>query len=272
VSTLLDLDGLQVEKSDAVVEFEVDKQVEGFPADRYLRLHGERIYYLGFGCDTCGLIFKRAGRAASSLSPEDISARLSEGLSQLDANLLAALASVLPPGEYKAALVEITPELVSPGEEGDYFATEQAALFGIDTFTNRPYDPGTKYYRGTSAPIGEDGALFELVVPMIPIDRLDPERVFSYHDRLETGARPTALTLGLVGVYGPAVFVVDRIPDATEHWTLTHFLLDGHHKTLAAAQAGRPLTLLSLIAVAEGVATGDQIDRVLGVLSEAATV
>ncbi|MGW9594518.1 hypothetical protein ACWHLZ_29985 [Streptomyces chartreusis] len=42
--------------------------------------------------------------------------------------------------------------------------------------------------------------------------------------------------------------------DHFRHWRLTHFLLDGHHKQEAAATVGRPMQLLSLLAVGEGLA------------------
>ncbi|MFE7245925.1 hypothetical protein [Streptomyces sp. NPDC057580] len=42
--------------------------------------------------------------------------------------------------------------------------------------------------------------------------------------------------------------------DHYQHWGLTHFLLDGHHKLEAAATAGRPVQLLSLLALSEGLA------------------
>jgi len=40
---------------------------------------------------------------------------------------------------------------------------------------------------------------------------------------------------------------MDEGEDYYEHWVLTHVLLDGHHKIEAAATAGRPIRLLSLV-------------------------
>lgn len=59
-------------------------------------------------------------------------------------------------------------------------------------------------------------------------------------------------------------------PDVTEHWCLTHYLLDGHHKTYAASLAERPLTLLSFLATAESMATEENVEQVLKVLSNEA--
>ncbi len=50
--------------------------------------------------------------------------------------------------------------------------------------------------------------------------------------------------------------------DYYAHWALTHFLLDGHHKMEAAAREGRPLRLLSLLAVEASLATPELVMRV----------
>ena len=43
------------------------------------------------------------------------------------------------------------------------------------------------------------------------------------------------------------------------HWGLAHFLLDGHHKTQAAAQAAGPVRLLTLLAIDYSLASRDDI-------------
>jgi hypothetical protein len=48
---------------------------------------------------------------------------------------------------------------------------------------------------------------------------------------------------------------------------LTHFLLDGHHKIDAAARQNRPLRILCVIALEEGLAGQEEIARVLSVLA-----
>jgi hypothetical protein len=40
---------------------------------------------------------------------------------------------------------------------------------------------------------------------------------------------------------------MDEGEDYYEHWVLNHFLLDGNHKIEAAARAGHPIRLLSLV-------------------------
>ncbi len=53
--------------------------------------------------------------------------------------------------------------------------------------------------------------------------------------------------------------------DYYTHWALMHFLLDGHHKLEAAAKAGRPLRLLSLLSVDAGLADKQDIDSLTGI-------
>ena len=54
---------------------------------------------------------------------------------------------------------------------------------------------------------------------------------------------------------------VDLGSDWYEHWGLTHFLLDGHHKLQAAASTGRPLRLLALVSLEGSLAGEDRIGR-----------
>jgi hypothetical protein len=60
----------------------------------------------------------------------------------------------------------------------------------------------------------------------------------------EGESRPTALAVATVDDRGPAVW--DRQPQYTRHLIVTLYLLDGHHKVLAAAGAGLPVQFLAL--------------------------
>ena len=43
------------------------------------------------------------------------------------------------------------------------------------------------------------------------------------------------------------------------HWSLDHFLLDGHHKIQAAAQLKAPLTLMALLSTTMGKARSETV-------------
>ncbi|MEU6106713.1 hypothetical protein [Streptomyces flaveolus] len=49
--------------------------------------------------------------------------------------------------------------------------------------------------------------------------------------------------------------------DHCQHWGLTHFLLHGNHKLEAAATAGLPVRILSLLAVGESLAEAEDCAR-----------
>jgi hypothetical protein len=53
---------------------------------------------------------------------------------------------------------------------------------------------------------------------------------------------------------------------STSHWCLAHYLIDGHHKVYAAAQENKPLTLISFLAVDQGVSSEEEIDELVSVL------
>jgi len=55
-------------------------------------------------------------------------------------------------------------------------------------------------------------------------------------------------------------------PNLTEHWCLSHYLLDGHHKIYAAAELGMPVSILSFLALQEGVSSQEQVAQVIGTL------
>jgi hypothetical protein len=66
--------------------------------------------------------------------------------------------------------------------------------------------------------------------------------------------RPTAVAFGLLDIEGPW-FRRER------HWGLFHFLLDGHHKTAAAAANNAPIRLLTFVSAGESIACDDELLR-----------
>ena len=99
---------------------------------------------------------------------------------------------------------------------------------------------------------------------MFPKRWLSEKTLAAYAERLDAGEKPTALALSVLDVRGPATR--EEGPEVTEHWCLAHYLLDGHHKTYAASLARKPITLLSFLAIAESVATEENVDKTLEVL------
>jgi hypothetical protein len=106
--------------------------------------------------------------------------------------------------------------------------------------------------------------LFEFLIPMHPHGWLDSTRLEEFEKRLDQGDRPTALALSVLDIKQPADW--EESCEITEHWCLAHYLLDGHHKTYAAAKAGAAITLLGLVALDQGICQPEQAETGLAAL------
>jgi hypothetical protein len=217
----------------------------------YLTIGGETAYRVGYDlCDTCAYIFEKVypAQSLSDQAGKDDARKLAEMLKNLerlpDDEALATIGKVFAPGTYSVMLVRLTPRLAIPGDESDYFAREAVDTWGVDPYFGVAHSPRTPYYRlGTQAlddvPYGGRRLGVVLGVPLYPPTQrlmMDPEVVGSYREALRTkSSRPTALALGLVDDRGPAIW--DAQPDYTRHLVVTLYILDGHHKIAAAAQA-----------------------------------
>jgi len=237
---------------------------------------GRRILWLGeaaafeltFWCGTCPVLFQRLEGATGTLSIAELEDRLCEGLSGFDADVLAAFGGLLPVGGYLPMLLQVTPQLVTPVAEGDYFAHEQVATWGINSFWGLPENPRTPYYRTFETPVTADAHLYEFIVPMVPPTWNDPARVHQYTQLLRTSSLPTAVAVSILDIAQP--HSDDQSSDYYQHWALVHFLLDGHHKLEAAAAARRPLQLLALVAIDASLATEADILRLTDIRAQAA--
>jgi hypothetical protein len=129
----------------------------------------------------------------------------------------------------------------------------------VDPVVGAPEDPGTPYYHTFEAPVARERHLYEFVVPMVPPAWNDSERVSEYMDA--AGPAPaTAVAYSLLDVIQP---VTDEGDDNYEHWVLSHFLLDGHHKIEAAAVAGRSVRLLSLVDERISIASPEELSTLV---------
>ena len=99
---------------------------------------------------------------------------------------------------------------------------------------------------------------------MFPIGWLGENEVREYVTRISEELKPTALALSVLDVKQPANWG-DKA-EVTEHWCLTHYLLDGHHKVYAASNLNQPITLLSFPAIKQSLATEEQITMLFDVL------
>jgi len=227
--------------------------------DRFLTVDGKKVYHLGNICQTCQFLFERLDGANTSVNIESAVDALAAGVRTIADPVVAELAAGLPKDDYLVCLSEATPQLVVPGQPDDYFVNEQVALWGINQFWNLPHDPRVPYYRAGEMNLGNGKKLFHFVIPMFPENWLDKKVVSEYVQRFEAGDSPTAVSISLLDIKGPATWQGEI--DPTEHWVFSHFLVDGHHKVCAAREARRPVRLLNFISCTRGISTPDEIEQ-----------
>ncbi|WP_329566459.1 hypothetical protein [Streptomyces sp. NBC_01361] len=257
---------LGVPGPEARLRFEAEPQESGSgPGRRVLAVDGKPAFELSFWCGSCQFLFRRLEGANESLSLEGVQERLAGQLPDPDGGVLDAFGTLLPEGDYLPLLLSVEPRLVVPGQEGDYFSHEQVATWGLDAFWGLPEYPHTPYYRTFESVVDDEAHLYEFVVPMVPPTWNDRERVEEYAEQMERGTVPTAVAVSTLDVCRPAM---DRSTDYYTHWGLTHFLLDGHHKLEAAASVGRPVQLLSLLALGESLSEASDQDRLAALRSQ----
>jgi hypothetical protein len=239
------------------------KQPGAWAGRRLMWLDDKAAFELSFWCGTCQFLFKRLEGSNSTMSLAEVAEQLTSGIETVDNDIVARFASLLPAGGYLPMLLHLRPRLVYPSGPGDYFAEEQVATWGVDSFWGLPGYPQTPYYRAHEATIDDGAHFFEFVVPMVPPSWNDSTRVEERRRRLASSSRPTAVAVSVLDVCQPAN---KSGPDYFAHWALTHFVLDGHHKLQAAAETGKPMQLLSLASVDASLAVIDQFARLPEIL------
>lgn len=257
MSRLIDKKSWSIEGSDSILAFETASGGHWDAWDRYITIQGKRAFHIGNICGTCEFFFERLEGANQGVSPREISTELQAGISQLDDDLLSKVSLILPNGDYEVSLLEVKPKLVDLGTEDDYFSNEQLHVWGIDEYWGLPHYPKTKYYRSLTKDLTSKSKLFEFVVPTLPVNWLDADTVDKYKSLISDGGEPTALCLSVIDIKEPADYADDT--DYPEHWCLSHYVIDGHHKVFAAAFLNKPITLLSFLAKEESIANDQAV-------------
>lgn len=233
--------------------------------DRFIAVHGTKVHHIGNICGTCAFFFTRLPAESPRVDAAAVASVLRAGIADTRHPVVKSLERLLPDGRYRATVRRIQPRLVHPGSPEDYFGHEQVTPWGeVPSEGGPPHDPRTDYYRMDAQDLGRERTLFEFLVPMLPLSSLSPAQVTAYSDVLTNHALPTAVALAVLDVKQPEY---DEGETPSAHWCLAHYLVDGHHKVLAASQAGLPLTLLSFLAVDKGVSTDAEVQELVTVLS-----
>jgi hypothetical protein len=224
---------------------------------RDLDLDGRPLYRIGNICDTCAAMFQKQDDATLPLTPSELSALFRSGLDGIPQNVVDTIASILPKGSYHFNLLNIKPALIKFRRQEHYLWENSRPVKvpkdwlpkaeGINPwwFAQPGHNPGF-----------QKGKLYEAALPLVSEKYLKRYEIKKYFSAIKKKKLiPTALALSVVDVR----YVSARAFD----WRLIHFILDGHHKMMAASKAGKAITLLSFLNVDESFAPKEWIDRTL---------
>jgi hypothetical protein len=241
---------LTVESSDSILSFgyhdlrwesDADGKLDAGYSNRYLAVDGAVTFDLGFPCASCTTLFQRVDQSKVPISPHEVSARLNAGLTELDDELVDTISRALPIGRYFLVTRTVEPQMVRHGDAADFFSTKYSRLSEVE------HDPATEYFLlanrrlPRSSLFGSDAGFVEVAVPLYPTSLCDNAVVTDWEGRLLADAKPTALALSVPQV------LEDREGHVQTTFVLTHFLLDGHHKMLAASRAPQRIQILAAI-------------------------
>ena len=176
------------------------------------------------------------------------------------------LQRLLPVGKFTPVLWRWKPLLITPGSPADYFVKEQIDLWGVDGFWGLPHNPMTEYYRTPKVRLDKDAGLFHFGVPIYPHNWLNRETLELYQNQSGGKSPPTAVSISVLDVKQPADW--KDSPEFNTHYCFAHYLIDGHHKTYAAASKGTACTMLSFVAHDRGISSNENFQKIVKLLSK----
>jgi hypothetical protein len=209
-------------KTDGALSLSIQGERKGpWTLEFYLNFNGQPLYLIGNLCDTCQAMFRRIKYAHLPLTPQELSKQLDVGLSTISQDVINTVAALLPKGSYKIELITVKPSLIA-GQKPPVYISCQADYYWLG------------YYEKTLKQLD-----FELVLPVVPRSEINGNRVAYYKAWYKSGREPTALSF--------SVYDYRLIRGEFGQVTLAHFLLDGHHKVMAASQMSRSISVLSFL-------------------------
>lgn len=159
------------------------------------------------------------------LTPPALGQRLRDGLPSLTTDVLQTVSTILPSGIYEGGLLTVRP---SPPQS-------------VESPTRQP-----SFIWPCPPHMVDDLPLHEQIFPLTT-HPLNTATLLAYETAMAHGEHPTALALSIIDM---------RLHyTGQRYWQLVHFLLDGHHKMMAASQQHHPITLLSLVNTSESYAS-----------------
>jgi hypothetical protein len=226
---------------------------------RDLDLDGQSLYRIGNICDTCEVMFEKHNDANLPLAPAELATLLRSGLMDISQTVVDTVAKIIPRGKYSVSLLELQPALIK-FKAPKYYIWENIRPVRVPAewwpYKAERIQPWW-YAQPNKSPGFQKDALYEAILPLVSEKLLNRTTIKSYTSAMQDNLKPTALALSVVDVR----FVSGRAFD----WRLIHFLLDGHHKMMAASRSDKPITLLSFLNIDESFALSQWIERAIQV-------
>lgn len=250
---LLRYEKLVVNTSQSRLKFDFDDKKWCF----YLYLDDQPIYNLGSWCQTCAFVLNYV--AKQSVQPLELRA-ITQGLANGSLEFTTIINSfkpVLPEaeGHYIAATLELIPILVNKTNKESYFTNDLPLAWGMyqEDYWKLDDDQSivNPYYKGDFWEYSEKGKAFEFIMPLYPTHNLNEERVSFYENQLQQGIQPIVVSIGMeqakYSMVWPEVEGQEAEPQYPYHYALMNFVLDGHHKLMAAYRQQKPIKLISFL-------------------------
>jgi len=227
------------------------------PWYRDLDIDGKPLYRIGSICETCEALFRKTDRAKMPIDPDEISKRLRQGLQSIDEEIITAIKNVIPKGNYIISLIEIQPRMIKNTNRDFIWENLKPSIVPKELWPKTPnineiWPPWSLGRLGQKL---QDDELYESVLPLINFTDISQKIVRVYEKAIANGKRPTCLALSVVDTR----YVSARAFD----WRLVHFLLDGHHKMMAASKNNQSISILSFFALNESFAREEWIRHTL---------
>jgi len=153
------------------------------------------------------------------LTPQQLSKQLELGFEELPQDVVETVTVLLPKGRYRVELLTISPSIM--------------------TQENRPLSISCEadYFWICHLVESQRGADYEIALPIVERQQLNADRIDFYKRMFENEQNPVALAFSM---YDKRVIRGEYYQNA-----FAHFLLDGHHKVMAASEMSRLISLLS---------------------------
>lgn len=198
-----------------------------------LELRGQPLYETGYGCNTCRAMFGSGEPINTPLTPEELSARFAGELTKVTSDIIATVLPLLPRGQYLVGLLRANPQF-----EEFYPPTSSISYQWLCRKSIRDCVTGLTWFKGRQIPSFGPRTESEVILPHRIRGSYDSERIWKYRRHSE------------VWMYTILALSITEWRDWSGKYSenrLTHFLLDGHHKTMAASEAGQPIQILSFL-------------------------